>query len=201
MEAWYHPSKLVALGPDLIVANAPPSVLAVQQASRTVPIVFAAVTDPVAMGIVESLARPGGNATGFMSAEFGMSAKWLELLKEIAPGVKRVAVFLGTEQSGGGAAIRCDPDRRGFVRGGTDPAQRPRRRRDRAFSRSIRARRTWRSDRNQDCGGDRQARSDHSTGRPASAARGLSFALLRHRRRSDLLRVRHCRPVPARRRL
>jgi len=86
-------AELVALAPDVIVANAPPSVIALQRESRGVPIVFAAVTDPVGMGIVQSLARPGGNATGFTSAEFGLSAKWLELLKDIAPGVKRVAVL------------------------------------------------------------------------------------------------------------
>jgi putative ABC transport system substrate-binding protein len=86
-------AELIALAPDVVLANAPPSVLALQQASRTVPIVFTAVTDPVGMGIVQSLARPGGNSTGFTSAEFGMSAKWLELLKEVAPGVKRVAVL------------------------------------------------------------------------------------------------------------
>jgi ABC-type uncharacterized transport system substrate-binding protein len=86
-------AELLALAPNAIMANAPPSVLALQHMTRTVPIVFAAVTDPVVMGIVQSLERPGGNTTGFTSAEFGMSAKWLELLKEIAPGVKRVAVL------------------------------------------------------------------------------------------------------------
>ena len=67
--------------------------LALQQATRTVPIVFATVTDPVGAGLVESLARPGGNATGFITFEYGISAKWLELLKEIAPGVTRAAVI------------------------------------------------------------------------------------------------------------
>ncbi len=86
-------AELVALAPDVILVNAPPAVLAVQQATHTIPVVFAAVTDPVALGIVQSLARPGGNVTGFSPAELGLSAKWLELLKEIAPGVKRVAVF------------------------------------------------------------------------------------------------------------
>ena len=86
-------ADLVALAPDVILANAPPAVLAVQQATHTIPVVFAAVTDPVALGIVQSLARPGGNVTGFSPAEVGLSAKWLELLKEIAPDVKRVAVF------------------------------------------------------------------------------------------------------------
>ena len=86
-------AELIALAPDLIVANAPPSVMALQQATRTIPIVFVNMTDPVGMGIVQSLARPGGNATGFTMAEFGMSGKWLELLKEIAPGVRRVGIL------------------------------------------------------------------------------------------------------------
>ena len=64
-----------------------------QQATRTVPIVFVIVADPVGAGFVESLARPGGNATGFTAFEYGLSAKWLELLKEIAPGVTRAAVL------------------------------------------------------------------------------------------------------------
>src|SRR5437762_8377573 len=64
-----------------------------QQATHTVPIVFVQVTDPVGAGYVESLSRPGGNATGFIPFEFGTSGKWLELLKEIAPGIKRVAVL------------------------------------------------------------------------------------------------------------
>jgi putative ABC transport system substrate-binding protein len=95
--------ELVALAPDVIVANAPPCVQALQQATHTVPIVFVAVTDPVALGIVQSLARPGGNATGFSPAELGMSAKWLQLLKEIAPDVKRAAVF---EDAGNAGAVQ-----------------------------------------------------------------------------------------------
>jgi putative ABC transport system substrate-binding protein len=67
--------------------------MALQQATRSVPIVFLGVTDPVGMGIVQGLARPGGNATGFISAEFGLSVKWLEMLKQMAPGVRRVAVL------------------------------------------------------------------------------------------------------------
>jgi ABC-type uncharacterized transport system substrate-binding protein len=86
-------AELIALAPEVILANAPPSVIALQQATQTVPIVFVNMTDPVGMGIVQSLARPGGNATGFTAAEFGLSAKWLEVLKEIAPGVRRVAVL------------------------------------------------------------------------------------------------------------
>jgi putative ABC transport system substrate-binding protein len=92
--------ELIALSPDVLVANAPPSVMAMLRSSRTIPIVFAAVTDPVGLGIVQSLARPGGNATGFLSAEFSFGAKWLELLKEIAPGVRRVGVLTDPNNRG-----------------------------------------------------------------------------------------------------
>jgi putative ABC transport system substrate-binding protein len=86
-------SELVALAPDLIQANSTPALASLLQATRTVPIVFTQVADPVGAGFVESMARPGGNATGFIVFEYGMSVKWLELLKEIAPGVTRVAVL------------------------------------------------------------------------------------------------------------
>ena len=88
-----YAEELLALSPDVILASATPSVQALQQATRTVPIVFANVGDPVGMGFVESLARPGGNTTGFTPLEFGFGAKWLELLKEIAPRLTRVAVL------------------------------------------------------------------------------------------------------------
>ena len=88
-----YAEELLALAPDVILASATPSVQALRQVSRTVPIVFANVGDPVAMGFVDSLARPGGSTTGFTPFEFGFAAKWLELLKEIAPRVTRVAVL------------------------------------------------------------------------------------------------------------
>ena len=85
--------ELVALAPEVIVAASPPAVVALQSVTRTIPIVFVAVTDPVALGLVESLAHPGRNATGFSTAEAGLSAKWLQELKEIAPALTRVAVL------------------------------------------------------------------------------------------------------------
>lgn len=84
--------ELVDLAPEIIVANAPPSVEALLSVNSTIPMVFAAVTDPVGLGIVQSLAHPGGNATGFLTAEFGFGAKWLELLKEVTPNLRRVVV-------------------------------------------------------------------------------------------------------------
>ena len=92
--------ELVALHPDVIVAASAPAVLALQQATRKVPIIFVAVTDPVALGLVESLARPGGNATGFSPAELGLGAKWLQVLKEMAPALTRVGVFHSPTNSG-----------------------------------------------------------------------------------------------------
>src|SRR5262245_529375 len=95
--------ELVALAPDVILTIGTNSAIALQQASRTVPVVFTAVTDPVGGGLVESLARPGGNMTGFAMIGFVSGAKWLELLKEIAPGVRRAAIFRDTRPAGVGA--------------------------------------------------------------------------------------------------
>jgi putative ABC transport system substrate-binding protein len=88
-----YATELVALAPDVILAGNTSTVAPLQRATRTVPIVFAGVVDPVAAGFVDTLARPGGNTTGFTQFEYGMSGKWLELLKEIAPHVTRVAVL------------------------------------------------------------------------------------------------------------
>jgi putative tryptophan/tyrosine transport system substrate-binding protein len=88
-----HAAELTALAPDVVVANGSAAVGPLLQATRTVPIVFAIVPDPVGAGFVDSLARPGGNATGFMLFEYGIGGKWLELLREIAPGVTRVGVL------------------------------------------------------------------------------------------------------------
>jgi putative ABC transport system substrate-binding protein len=86
-------TELVALSPDVIFASTTPAVAALQQATRSVPIVFAQVTDPVSGGFVASLAKPGGNITGFTNVDYGFGAKWVELLKEIAPHVTRVGVI------------------------------------------------------------------------------------------------------------
>ena len=88
-----HAAELAALQPDAILAAGASTVGPLLKVTRTVPIVFAAVADPVGAGFVESLARPGGNATGFMAFEYSISGKWLELLKEFAPSLTRVAVL------------------------------------------------------------------------------------------------------------
>ncbi|HYJ43115.1 MAG TPA: ABC transporter substrate-binding protein [Xanthobacteraceae bacterium] len=86
-------AELVALAPDIILASASPAVMAVQQTAYGGPVVFVVVSDPVGAGFVDNLARPGGKVTGFTQFEYGLSAKWLELLKELVPRVSRVAVI------------------------------------------------------------------------------------------------------------
>jgi putative ABC transport system substrate-binding protein len=124
---------LIALAPDVVLATGS---VTLGQATRTVPIVFVVVADPVGAGFVDSLARPGGNATSFIHIEYGSSAKWLELLKQIAPGVTRAAVLRDpaiTAGIGQFAAISSVAPSLGG-----EPGQCTRRRRDRACSRDPR---------------------------------------------------------------
>ena len=86
-------ADVVVLAPDVILVAGGRNLAVLQQADRTIPVVFVTISDPVSGGFVESLARPGGNATGFSLLEYGMSGKWLELLKEVAPRVTRAAVL------------------------------------------------------------------------------------------------------------
>lgn len=92
-----YAAELIALAPDIVLASGTLSVTALQHVGNSVPIVFVGVTDPVGAGFVDSLARPGGNITGFMIYEYNLSGKWLELLKQIAPNVVRVAVIRNPE--------------------------------------------------------------------------------------------------------
>ena len=96
-----HAAELAQLAPDVILATGDATIPPLLQATRTVPIVFPVAADPVGAGFVDSLARPGGNATGFMLYEYSVGGKWLELLKEIAPGVTRVAVLRDATQGSG----------------------------------------------------------------------------------------------------
>jgi putative ABC transport system substrate-binding protein len=96
-----YAAELVTLAPDVIVASGTATVAPLLQATRNVPIVFVQVADPVGAGFVDSLARPGGNATGFTLFEYGISGKWLELLKEIAPAVTRAAIIRDPAQTAG----------------------------------------------------------------------------------------------------
>jgi ABC-type uncharacterized transport system substrate-binding protein len=100
-----HAAELVALTPDVILSHGASTVGQLLQATHTIPIVFPVTSDPVANAFVDSLGQPGGNATGFMSFEYGMGGKWLELLKQIAPGVMRVAVLRDTTSPSGNAQL------------------------------------------------------------------------------------------------
>jgi ABC-type uncharacterized transport system substrate-binding protein len=118
-----YAAELVALAPDVILTVSSTSLAPLLQATRTVPIVFVGIVDPVGTGFVNSLSRPGGNATGFMLFDYDLSAKWPELLKEIAPGVTRVAVpsrFCVTHRHW---PIRRHPVRVAVSRRGGEPAQ------------------------------------------------------------------------------
>ena len=99
-----YASELVALEPVVILAATTPAVTALQQASRTVPIVFVAVSDPIGSGFVESFSRPGGNITGFTIFEATVGGKWLGLLKEIAPSIKHVSMLFNPETANAGAS-------------------------------------------------------------------------------------------------
>jgi putative tryptophan/tyrosine transport system substrate-binding protein len=98
-----YATELIALAPDVVLTSGTPSAVELQQLTRTVPIVFAQVSDPVGSGLVESLARPGGNTTGFMNFEYNLSVKWLEVLKQIAPSVTRIAVLRSSANPSGNA--------------------------------------------------------------------------------------------------
>jgi ABC-type uncharacterized transport system substrate-binding protein len=104
-----YTEELVASAPDVIVANPTPIVAALKQATRTIPIVFALVSDPVSSGFVESWAQPGGNITGFTNFESSMAGKWLEALKQMAPRVTQIALVFNPETAAGGGAIFLQP--------------------------------------------------------------------------------------------
>ena len=182
-----HAAELVALAPDVILAHGTSTVAPLLQATRTVPIVFTALSDPVAAGFVDSLARPGGNATGFMNFEFSLSGKWLELLKQIAPDVTRVAVLRDPAISAGIGLFSAIQSAAPSLRMDVSPVNvRDAGEIERAvaaFARSAK----WRSDRDGERVGERSSRSDHHAGGPAQAARGLLRTLLRRRRRLGLL--------------
>ena len=102
-----YAAELVALGPDVILAYGGSVVQPLLKLSRNVPIVFTEVVDPIAAGFITSLARPGGNATGFSLIDFGISGKWLELLKQISPGITKVVVFEQPSSPGAAGQVRA----------------------------------------------------------------------------------------------
>ena len=136
-------AELVALAPDVIVTIGSVAVAPLQQATRTIPLVFVNAPDPVGAGFVQSMAHPGGNITGFSNFEYGMSGKWAELLKQIAPNVTRALVFRDPASAAGigqFAAVRSVAQNLGIE---LTPVRRARRRRNRADRGGVRALRQW----------------------------------------------------------
>ena len=162
-----HAAELVALAPDVILAHGDSTAGALLQATHTAPIVFVLVADPVGGGLVDNLARPGGNVTGFMNFEYSLGGKWLELLKEV-PGVTRVGVLRDaavTSGTGQFAAIQgVAPSLRMEISRSTCAIP------TRSSALGIRQ---WRPDRNVGRVGVAPSRADHRARGPAQAARGL----------------------------
>ena len=183
-----HAAELVALAPDVILAHGTSTVGPLLQATRAVPIVFPVISDPVGVRLRRSLARPGGNATGFTTFEYGLSAKWLELLKEIAPGMTRAGGPSGCRQPLRDWPVRRDPVRGAVARGGGEP--------DQTCATQPKSSVASRLSRPPPSGGlivtasalsCDSSRSDHRARSPTQTARGLFRTLLRHCGRLDLL--------------
>ena len=155
--------------PDVILAHSSAAVAPLLQASRTIPIVFTLVADPVGAGYVSNLARPGGNVTGFTNFEYSIGGKWLELLKEIAPNVTRAAVLRESFVASGPGqfgAIQAASQRLGIE---LRPIDLPECRRDRARYHGIwPAGFAWRADRDRKPGGDGPPRPDQLAGAAAT---------------------------------
>ena len=159
--------ELVALAPDVIFAAGSGAVGQLQRATRTVPIVFALAIDPVGAGFVDNLARPGGNITGFAPFEYSLGGKWLEVLKEIAPNLTRVAVVRDPAITAGIGLAAIQSVAPSFGR--LTPGRCARRWRDRARADRLRRQPERRSDRDRERASGRASRSDHRACRTAPA--------------------------------
>ena len=174
-------AELSKLAPDLILATSVPAVRAVQQTAAAIPIVFVGVSEPVSLGLVSSLARPGGNITGFTNMEPSLGGKWLELLREIAPGVKRVA-FMFDPVLTPITPLFFRSVKSAAPKLAVEPVLAHVQRLDRSTQRLHHG----------------QSQTDRGAGAPESLAIDLCIQVFRRRRWADLLRPRCGRPVPAR---
>jgi putative tryptophan/tyrosine transport system substrate-binding protein len=184
-----YAAELVRLKPDVMLAQGSMPVLALQRETRTIPIVFTQINDPVESGLVESMARPGGNLTGFFPLEFSAAAKWLAMLREIAPGLIRVAVIMRPDSLTNPGMLRAlEASVRSLglglcSRGAKCP-------RDRTCRQCIRAGGEWSSDRTAEPHYVSSSRVGHQTSRQTPPAGSLSIPLLCHGRRSYVVRHR-----------
>ena len=184
-----YAAELVALAPDVILTSGASALAPLLQATRSVPVVFAQVPDPVGAGFVNSLARPGGNTTGFITYEYGLSGKWLELLKQIAPSVTRAAVIRDPAVSAGtgqwGAIQAVAPSVRVLVSPVNVRDAGEIERDVAAFAHGSNSGLIVTASRV----GDPSSQSDRHACGPASIAGGLLPTRIRHRRRVDLIRA------------
>jgi putative ABC transport system substrate-binding protein len=182
-----YASELAALTPDVILGTGNSPVGQLLQATRTVPIVFVTAADPVGAGFVTSLARPAGNATGFLSFDYSISAKWLELLKEITPNLARIGVVQNP-------AIPAAVGQFAVIQAAAPSASAEvsalnvhEHRRDRERYRDFRARHEWRFDSNGQFVSVARSEPNSCTSREAEVADGVLRTSLRHRRRVNFL--------------
>jgi hypothetical protein len=180
-DARKYAAELVALAPDVILAAGSTTVAPLLQAARTLPIVFVIVPDPVGAGFVDSLAQPGGNVTGFLQFEYSLSAKWLELLKQVAPDVTRAAILRDAAITAGTGQFGVIQSTAASVGMEVSPVN-MRCSRDRTGRHGLRARCEWRADRDCQRIGGVSSRSDHLACGPAQTARGLLPTALRYQR-------------------
>ena len=174
-----YAQELVTLAPDIFLASGTASVTALQQVTRALPIVFVGVADPVGAGFIDNLARPAGNVTGFMNYEYGFSGKWLELLKQIAPGLTRAAVIRNPALANGIGQFSVIQAVAPLL--GMEVSPRARRG-------SLRPLGERRPHRDAERIGGSASRPDHYARGPAQAARGLLRSLHGHRRWPRFLR-------------
>ena len=187
-----HAGELGALSPDVVLATGNLAVRSLKQASPATPIVFVGLIDPVGAGFIESLARPGGSTTGFLLFEYSLSGKWVDLLKEIAPGTTRVAVLRDPEVSSGPAQFGVIQAVAPSLRIDVTPVNvRDASGMERTRC-GLRAIRQWRPYRDGQRVSDDQSRSDRHVGREAQIADDLLQPRLRHGRRPRLVWARLC---------
>ena len=185
-------ADLLRLGADVVIANSPPAVGAVQAADRTIPIVFVAVSEPVALGLVASLARPGGSTTGFLNIEPSLGGKWLELLKEMAPQLTR-AVFMFSPTGGQGPLIVRATEQAAIKdRSGTADHSGPYACGDRSCGGELGSSAGQRFDRSTGYSHNTGSQADCRTGGEQPPAIDLCISVFRRRRRVGFLRPR-CR--------
>jgi putative ABC transport system substrate-binding protein len=165
--------ELVNLHPDIILTGGTPATIAIQRETQRIPIVFAAVTDPVAQHIVARLDRPRGNVTGFANFEASLGGKWLELLSEIAPGLKRTAIMFNPDTAIASAYMPSLETAAPVTQGRTNYCARSQRPRDRNGHYGPWGRATGRSCRHAGCIHGRASRTDHIRGGPKQRSGGL----------------------------